>query len=105
VHLIVHAYPRGGKMALENSTIVSQSGDALATEVDGEIVLIGIDTGQYYGLDAIGSTIWRGLAQPCRVGDLCARLQADFDGDAETIERDTIAFLEKLTARKLVSAA
>ena len=42
-------------MTLENSTVLSQSGGALATEVDGEVVLIGIDTGQYYGLDAIGS--------------------------------------------------
>lgn len=90
-------------MALENSTVLSQSGGALATEVDGEVVLIGIDTGHYYGLDAIGSAIWRVLGQPCRVDDLCARLQADFDGDAATIERETIAFLEQLTARNLIT--
>ena len=92
-------------MTLEHSTVVSQSGDALATEVDGEVVLIAIASGQYYGFDAIGSAIWRGLDQPCRVDDLCARLQADFDGDAETIERETIAFLDQLTARNLVSTA
>jgi hypothetical protein len=90
-------------MALDHSTVLSQSGGALATEVDGEIVLIGIDTGQYYGLDAVGSAIWRGLEEPCRVDDLCARLQADFDGDAETIEHETLAFLDQLAARKLIT--
>lgn len=90
-------------MKLENSTVLSQSGSALATEVDGEVVLIGIDSGQYYGLDAVGSAIWRGLDQPCRVDDLCARLQTDFDGDADTIERETLAFLDQLAARDLIT--
>lgn len=90
-------------MTFDSSTILSQSSGALATEIDGEVVLIGIETGQYYGLDAIGSVIWRRLDQPCAVDALCAGLQADFDGDAATIERETLAFLDQLATRNLIT--
>jgi hypothetical protein len=92
-------------MALDSSTILSRSDSAFATEVDGEVVLIGIATGQYFGLDAIGSAIWRQLDQPRRIGDIFAQLQSDFEGDPAAIEHDTLAFLEKLVARQLVNAA
>jgi hypothetical protein len=92
-------------MALDSSTIVSRSDSALAAEVDGEVILIGIATGQYFGFDAIGSAIWRQLDQPRRIGDICAQLQANFEGDPAAIEHDTLAFLELLAARQLVNAA
>jgi len=57
------------------------AGKALSTEVDGEAVLIGIETGRYYGLDAVGTAIWNRIEQPCRFDALCAGLSEEFEGD------------------------
>jgi hypothetical protein len=89
-------------MTLTAETILSRSDTALSTEVDGETVLIGIETGRYYGFDAIGTAIWNRIEQPCRLDALCAGLIEDFDGDPAVIEQETRAFIDLLVARDLV---
>jgi hypothetical protein len=90
-------------MTLTADTMIARSGTALSTEVDGEAVLIGIETGRYYGLDAVGTAIWNRIEQPCRLDVLCAGLVADFDGDPIVIEEETRAFLAQLVERELVT--
>ncbi|MDB5712183.1 MAG: PqqD family protein [Sphingomonas bacterium] len=92
-------------MTLAADTILSRSGTALSTEVDGEAVLIGIETGRYYGLDSIGTAIWNRIEEPCRFDALCARLIEEFDGDPVVIEEETRAFVAQLVERELVSAS
>lgn len=85
------------------ATILSASPDAIASDVDGEIVLISVATARYFGLDAVGSEIWRRLQAPTRLADLCSGLREAFDGDPDTIEREAIAFVTQLTERGLVN--
>lgn len=92
-------------MAFEPSALLVRSPDIIASEVDGELVLISIQDGKYYGLDAVGSEIWRLLEEPRSVAALVAALQAHFDGDAEAIERETLEFIGKLAAQTLVRTA
>jgi hypothetical protein len=92
-------------MALTTDTVIARSGTALSTEVDGEAVLIGIETGQYYGLDAVGTAIWRRIEQPCRFDVLCAGLIKEFEGDRTVIENETRIFIDLLVARDLARAA
>lgn len=92
-------------MSFTGDTMIVQSGKALSTVVDGEAVLIGIETGRYYGLDAIGTAIWSRLEQPCSIDALCAGLAEEFEGDPEVIAQETRAFLDLLIARDLVRPA
>lgn len=92
-------------MALDPSAPLVRSPDIIASEVDGELVLISIQDGKYYGLDAVGSEIWRLLEEPKSVAALVAALQAHFEGDAGAIEQDTIAFIDQLAAQTLVRPA
>ena len=92
-------------MGLTAETMIARSDTALSTEVDGEAVLIGIETGRYYGLDAIGTAIWKGIEQPCRLDALCARLIEDFEGDPAVIEQETRTFVAQLVERDLARAA
>lgn len=92
-------------MNFTGDTMIVQSGKALSTIVDGEAVLIGIETGRYYGLDAIGTAIWNGIEQPRTFDALCASLIEEFEGDPAVIEQETRAFLTQLLERELVSAS
>ena len=89
-------------MTINADTMVSQSGNVLATEVDGEMVLVGIESGRYFGFDAIGTAIWKRIEQPCRVDALYAALVAEFDGDPALIEHETQTFLAQLLERDLI---
>lgn len=82
---------------------VQRSLSPLCTEIDGEIVMMDVDSGSYFNLDAIGSDIWRRLEQPVTVADLCDGLAADYAADLETIRRDVLALLGQMTEKGLVT--
>ncbi|MDF7776834.1 PqqD family peptide modification chaperone [Sphingomonas sp. AOB5] len=92
-------------LTLSPETRLSVSPDAIMSDVDGEIVLICVTSGRYFGLDGVGSEIWRRLQSPISIADLTAALQAHFKGDGATIERETMDFVAKLVDRNLVTSA
>jgi hypothetical protein len=44
---------------IADATIISRSPSVFITEVGGEIVMLSIERGRYFGLDQIGSDIWK----------------------------------------------
>jgi hypothetical protein len=89
-------------MAIDPTISLARSSSVIGTEVDGEFVLMSIEDGKYFGLDAIGSEIWRRLESPKSADVLTAELKAHFDGDPATIVLETRQFLDKLAESGLV---
>ncbi|MEC9346909.1 MAG: PqqD family peptide modification chaperone [Pseudomonadota bacterium] len=83
-------------------TVVAQRTDTVAADIAGEIVVMDVEQGKYFGLNDIGSDIWRRLENPMTVDALCAALVVDYDGDLETIRTDVIHLLTGMAERKLV---
>jgi hypothetical protein len=77
-------------------SVVVRSPDQVSGALDGKVVLLSIENGEYYNLNEVGSRIWELLEQPVAVADLVARLQVEFDVDRGTCEREALAFLEQL---------
>ncbi|HYD69826.1 PqqD family protein [Azospirillum sp.] len=88
---------------LDRSARVQRVTDVLSAEVDGEAVLMSIEKGCYFGLDDIGSDVWRRLEEPVGIAALAASLADDYDGDPAVIERDVIALLSDMAANGLVT--
>ena len=87
---------------LSPASVVVRTADLLAADVDDEVVLMSVARGQYFGLSETGPAIWQLLAQPMRVSDLCADLAGKFDGPADRIEADVLAFLADLLREGLI---
>jgi hypothetical protein len=90
---------------IADSTVISRSPAVLTAEVDGEVVMMSIEQGQYFGLDDIGSDIWKRLDPPCAFADLIDRLAADYDTDRASIAADVRALLETMAERDVVRLA
>ncbi len=74
--------------------------------VDGEIFLVNPDSQGIYHLNAVGTVLWRLLAEPIGVAEAAAMLHQAFpDVSGAQIERDVAALLADLAARGLVSDA
>ena len=87
---------------LSDVTLISRSPSVLAAEVDGEVVMMSIEKGCYFGLDDIASDIWKRLGTPCTFAALVDSLAVDYDADRETIEHDVRALLEKMAAQDAI---
>lgn len=78
------------------SDSICRKSDVLSAEMDGAVVIMNPDHGVYFCLDAIGSDIWRRLVDPMTAADLVAGLVETYEGDAQAIETDTVALLDRM---------
>ncbi len=88
-----------------NVTINSRvcwSDDQLSTEIDDKGVLMSVAKGKYYDLDPVATDIWRRLAEPVLVAQLCKNLSREYNADVAAIERDVMTWLEQLHAENLI---
>ncbi len=81
---------------LTGGTVLKRSDDLLSNELDGETVMMSIESGKYYGLEEIATRIWQLLETPQAVSQLCDALVAEFDVTREQCEADVLPFLADL---------
>jgi hypothetical protein len=88
---------------INDQTLISRSNSLLAAVVHDETVMMDIPSGLYYGLDDIGSDIWRRLESPRRFGELVDSLAAEYDADRGIIAADVQKLLTLMATHKVVS--
>ena len=88
-------------MRLTLETTVGPAEDAVFRELDGESVLLNLATGMYYGLDAVGTHVWRLAEADGSLREICRRMIDEYAADAAAIEHDLLALAEALVAKGL----
>jgi hypothetical protein len=88
--------------ALSSTTVVVRSNGLVDAEIDQEIVALSVAKGVCYGLDPIGSRIWKMLANPIRVADICQTLVREYEVAPETCESDVLDLLEELRSEGMI---
>lgn len=62
-------------------------------EVDGELVALDLAKGNCFGLDRIGTEIWKMAATPLALSDMVARLTEQYEVSADQCAEDLRPFL------------
>ena len=88
---------------ISTDTVVRRIEEVIAGDIDGEIVMMSVENGKYYGLDDIGSVIWKLVEAPVKVSDVIDTLLERFDVDRETCEKDVLKFLNDLNEDKILA--
>jgi Coenzyme PQQ synthesis protein D (PqqD) len=78
------------------------SKDVVFRDLEGEMVLLNLATGVYFGLDPVGTRIWELLASGRSSDEIVGALTAEYDVDAETCRADLARFLGTLRDNELV---
>lgn len=84
-----------------HSTVVA-SKQQVSVDLQGDVVILELASGVYYGLQQVGSDIWKQLAEPVTVGAICAALLEEYAIEPERCEQETLAFLCELAAFGLI---
>lgn len=87
---------------ITKSMHIQRNPEIVSSEIDDEVVMMSINEGKYYGVDAIGSRIWQLLETPLSVTDLFRQLQTMFDVTETQLESDVLEFLADLENQKLI---
>ena len=83
-------------------SVVCWGNSPVATEVNGEVVLLNLESDRCYGLGSTGSDIWRRLRLPVRVSELSGQLERAYESAAGEIESDVLRTLREFAAEGLV---
>ena len=90
-------------MQLADRFSVSQ--DVVSRKVGGEIVLLDLESGQYFGLDLVGGRIWTLLAERTQsLSELSRAIEAEFDAPLDVIEADILAIAKDMREQGLIVA-
>jgi hypothetical protein len=94
-------------MSLPNTVVttshrVSVPPTVLFRELEGEAVVLNLETESYYGLDDVGTRVWRVLAERGTVGGALEALEAEYEVEPGRLRQDVLALVGRLADHGLV---
>lgn len=76
--------------------------NVISRVVDGSTVVLDIETGRSFSLDDVGTCVWQVLTECETARAAVARLQSEYGGPPEVIERDMVELFGKLASYNLI---
>jgi Coenzyme PQQ synthesis protein D (PqqD) len=90
-------------VTLSSRVVVSDA--AVFRELDGEAVLLNLDTGIYFGLNDVGTRMWRLMEQHGQLDAVRDAIVGEFDVATAIAERDLVALVVALQEKGLIQVA
>jgi len=87
-------------MNLNNKVLLLES--VFVQEVDEEMILLDINTQEYFSLDEVGAIFYNFLKEEQDLRVIAEELAEHFSTETTTIEKDLVAFLTVLEEKGLV---
>ena len=80
--------------------VVSQ--DQVSCDLSGESAILNLKAGVYYGLNEVGTRIWKLIQEPQRVGDLRDAILEEYEVEPDRCEADIMALLQAFLDNGLI---
>ena len=89
-------------MAITLRDACAPSPDVVFRELEGEAVLLNLDTGMYFGLNATGVRMWQLIEQHRTLERVLASLEREFDAPATQLQAELLAWVSQLEQHGLL---
>ncbi len=89
-------------MTVDAHIRLRHTANATYQSVEGEAILIHLQTGTYYSLNDVGTTFWELLDGARTLGDCAAKIAAEYDAPVDVITGDLLELAEDLMKEGLV---
>lgn len=91
------------KLVFQDEEILSRNNeDFMFTEVDGESVIMNVETGHYFGLNSVSTDIWNILENEMNYNTLIQKVREQYDIDEETCRTDTRPVIGRMILLKII---
>lgn len=89
-------------MSLSSSAGLSVPADVLVNVIDGQAVLLNLKTERYFGLDEVGTEMWRVLTSSDSIESACTALLAEYEVEPERLRADVLDLAQTLIENGLL---
>lgn len=90
------------KHTVSTGSIIIAAKDQVSTDLDGETVILNLESGTYYSLDPVGTRIWSLIQESKTVGEIRDTILEEYEVEPDRCEQDIIALIEQLVDTGLV---
>lgn len=90
------------QMNLSERSVVTVAKDQVSCGLGAESAILNMKDGVYYGLDPIGTHVWKLLQTPRSIADIREVLMREYDVEPERCHCDLLALLEDLLRAGLI---
>jgi Coenzyme PQQ synthesis protein D (PqqD) len=87
---------------LLRDSIIKVGKEQVACDLAGEVVILSLQSGQYFGLNEVGGRIWNLIQEPKTVNTVFEALLQEYDVSPDRLEGDVLALLEKMAVNGLI---
>lgn len=87
---------------ISSTTLLKRKPDMVGANIDGDIVMMGVDQGQYYGITGVGSRVWELLEEPISIDSITEIICSEYDTEKATCHDDMSKFINDLINIDLV---
>jgi Coenzyme PQQ synthesis protein D (PqqD) len=81
------------------------SPDVVFRDLEGEVVILDLARGRYFGLNPVGTRVWALIDAGTPVDRIVATVAGEYDAERAQIERDVLALIDELSLRGLIVAS
>ena len=74
----------------------------LSADLDGEVVMINLSKGVYYGLEGVGSRVWELVQERRTLREMREEILTEYDVEPKRLEQDLQAVLGKMVDQGLI---
>jgi hypothetical protein len=85
-------------VAIDNDNVVFR-------ELEGEAVILNLETGTYFGLNEVGTRIWALIQEHRSLGRVFEAMRAEYGVSPDVLKSDLLRLVEELQAKGLVSVS
>ena len=90
-------------MAADARYAISQ--DVVHRVLDGETIVLSLDSGTYFGLNGTGTRVWRLIEDGMSHSQIVARISEEFEHPIDEVRTDVDELLAMLQSKGLVTPA
>ncbi len=88
--------------SISDQTVVIAAKDQVSCDLAGEVAILNVKNGVYYGLNPVGARIWNLVQEPRAGAEIQNAITNEYDVEPERCARDLVGLLEKLLAEGLI---
>lgn len=92
----------GPQLQIETSSRVVAIPDQVSCDVAGDVAILSLRNGVYYGLNPVGARIWNLIQQPVAVQDVLATILAEYEVEPDVCKTDLLRVLSELASHGLI---
>lgn len=83
-------------------TTLQRNDEVIEADIDGDKVMMDIESGNYYGLDPVARRIWEILETPMTANQVAEQLIQEFDVSLDQCQTDIQPFIEDMVNNQLL---